>query len=116
METAAQSRLPQQFAALEPFVAHWAAASPAARAAARDTASADQATAFHAAMSVRITEILDCLDAKPLAAMNRGEATLLNMALAFVHAVLGIEMQADAEPRHRTMRRHMKITAWPAEG
>lgn len=107
--------LPPQFAGLEPFAAHWAAADPAARAAARDRSSEDQRRAFHAAMSPRIAEVLDYLDTKVLAAMDSGEAALLNMALAFVHVVLAVEMQTDAEPLHRAMRSYMKFTAWPAE-
>ena len=115
METAATIRLPERFAELEPFAAHWAAAGPAARAAARDTSSEDQRSAFHAAMSPRIAAVLDFLDTKALAAMDSGEAALLNMALAFVHVVLAVEMQTDAEPAHRAMRSYMKFTAWPAE-
>ncbi len=115
METAAKIHLPPQFAELEPFVAHWAAADPAARAAARDTSSEDQRRAFHAAMSPRIAEVLDYLDTKALAEMDGGEATLLNMALAFVHVVLAVEMQTDAEPVHCAMRSYMMITAWSGE-
>ena len=115
METAAKIRLPEQFAELEPFVAHWAAAGPAARAAARDTSSEDQRRTFHTAMSPRVAEALDYLDTKALAEMDSGEAALLNMALAFVHVVLAVEMQTDAEPVHCAMRSFMKFTAWPAE-
>ena len=109
------NHLPPQFAELEPFVAHWAAAGPAARAAARDASSEEERIAFHGAMSPRIAEVLDYLDTKALSAMDRGEAALLNMALAFVHVVLAVEMQTDAEPLHCAMRSYMKFTAWPAE-
>ena len=101
--------LPESFAPLQRFVAQWAAPDLAARAAARDTASAAELAEFHAAMAPRIGEVLDHLDTRDLATLDPGDATLLALALAHVHAALAVELQGDAEPAHAELRAHMWI-------
>jgi len=108
-------RLPDQFAGLQPFVERWAVAGLANRDAARTARPNDECRAFYAAVKDQIFPILDYLDAKPMADLDRADAALLNMALAYIHISLAIEMQGDVEPFHAGMRQHMHITHEPRE-
>ena len=108
-------RLPEAFAALEVFIEPWAVSGLAARAALRSTTTEAQRRAFHAAMKLQIAPVLDYLDTRPIDAMAPADAALLNMALAFTHVALAIEVQAEAEPVHTGMRNLMRIVGAPPE-
>jgi len=108
-------RLPDQFASLQPFVEQWAIAGLSNRDAARTAIPDDERRAFYAVAKDQIFPILDYLDAKPTADLDRADAALLNMALAYIHISLAIEIQGDVEPFHAGMRQHMGITREPPE-
>jgi hypothetical protein len=109
-----EPRLPESFADLQCFVAGWAVPSMAARAALRDTSTETQRAAFHLAAKDRIGAMLDHLDACPLEALDPGEAALLDLALAFVHVALAVEVQRDSEAFHALHRTAMQITREPS--
>ena len=107
--------LPERFAHLQPFVERWNLPGLDARSLARGEAGYEELTAFHDAMVDEVEPILDMLDRQPLEQLDRAEAALLNMALAFVHVALAVEMQTDAEARHTSWRAAMPITHFPHE-
>lgn len=107
--------LPPGFADLEPFVARFAIAGTANRAGLRSAATPDERTAFYAAAKDRIGPALDYLDSRPLEALDAAEERLMNLALAFAHIALGIEIQGPDEARHAALREHMKIVRSTAD-
>lgn len=107
--------LPERFAHLQPFVEHWALPGLDARSLARGAATFEDLTAFHDAMVDEVEPMLDLLDRQPLDQLDRAESALLNMALAFVHVALAVEMQTDAEAIHTGWRAAMPITHFPPE-
>ena len=107
--------LPEGFAELEPFAAHWAGETAAARAHLRDSASFAEAEAFYAAAQPLIEPALARLDAKPLADQDDRERRLMRLVLAFAHVAMGIEVQGKDEPAHSKLRPHMRITRAPAD-
>lgn len=107
--------LPNGFATLEPFAATWAIDGSAARAAQRGHASAEDRSAFHAAMSPLILPALALLDAKPLADHDTAEQRLMQMCLAFAHIALAVETQGEDEAKHTPQRDEMIITRTPAD-
>jgi len=108
------SRLPDGFAALEPFVGDWAIASSAARAARRDDSGAADQLAFYQAARDFLDPALTLLDGKPLDALDDKERRLLDLMLTLAHVSIAVEVQRDFEPHHTVMRRHMRITKTPA--
>ena len=107
--------LPSAFAALDPFVAEWALNTAADRAALRGRSSAEARAAFYAAMSPLGSAAIARLDAKPLRSLDEGEQRLMNLLLAFAHVSLAVEVQGEAEARHRPWRERMAITQAPAD-
>jgi hypothetical protein len=111
----AASRLPEGFAALEPFAADWALSSSAARAARRDDTSAAEQEAFYQVARDFLEPALALLDAKPLAKLDAQERRLLDLMLTLAHVSIAVEVQRDFEPQHTVMRRYMRITKTPAD-
>jgi hypothetical protein len=109
------SRLPEGFAALEPFVDDWAIATSAARAARRDDSSAAEQEQFYNAAREFLDPALTLLDGKPLGKLDAGERRLLDLMLTFAHISIAVEVQRDFEPQHTVMRRYMRITRTPAD-
>ncbi|HMO68111.1 MAG TPA: hypothetical protein PKE25_05525, partial [Novosphingobium sp.] len=58
---------------------------------------------------------LDHLDSRPLDALTVPEQTLMNLALAYAHVVLAVEVQGPDEPRHAELRRFMRIVHSPSD-
>ena len=108
-------RLPDGFAALEPFVDDWALAGSAARAARRDDSGEAERAAFYAAAAGLLEPALALLDAKPLDALDEKERRLLDLMLTLAHVSIAVEIQRDHEPRHMRLRREMRITRTPAD-
>lgn len=108
------SSLPAGFAALEPFVDHWAVEGTANRARLRTTASDDARHAFFAAGQPLLAEALDYLDTKALSAFDEADQRLMNLALSLAHVSFAVEIQGDAEGRHAPLREKMVITRAPA--
>ena len=107
--------LPPVFAELEPFVAHWAAATTAARAAARDVAGPEECARFFAAGFPRVTEALNYLDAKGFSGFGEAEERLMALMLGLIHAGLAADVQGPDEPRHAITRPDMKLQVSPAD-
>jgi hypothetical protein len=110
------SRLPEGFAALEPFVDRWAVDGTAARALLRGTTDEAERSAFFAAAQPLLATALDRLDATPLAGFDAAEQRLMNLVLSVAHVSLAVEIQAADETRHARMRDRMVITCAPADG
>jgi hypothetical protein len=109
------SRLPEGFAALEPFVDDWAIATSAARAARRDDTSAAEQEGFYNAAREFLDPALTLLDGKPLGKLDARERRLLDLMLTLAHVSIAVEVQRDFEPQHTVMRRYMRITRTPAD-
>jgi len=107
--------LPAAFAELEPYVAHWAGASTAARAAARDTAGPEGCAAFLAAGFPRAGEALDYLDGKGFARLDAADQRLMLLMLGLAHAALGAELLGPDEAKHALDRPAMRIQQSPAD-
>ncbi len=108
------SRLPEGFAALEPFVDRWAVEGAADRALLRGTSSDDERSAFFSLAQPLLGTALDRLDATPLANLDAAEQRLMNLMLSLAHVSLAVEIQASDEARHARMRERMVITRAPA--
>jgi hypothetical protein len=107
--------LPEGFAALEPFAAHWAGETAAARARLRDNASAAEAAMFYATAQPLVEPALAYLDAQPLAAHDEAQQRLMRLLLAFTHVAMAIEVQGQDETAHARQRPHLRITRTPAD-
>lgn len=109
------SLLPEAYAQLEPFVGQWALPTTAQRTMARSTSTAEERQAFYDAMSPLAASVIEGLDAKPLAALSDVETRLLDMALAYAHVALAVEIQGREEAWHRQWRDRMVVTRSPAD-
>lgn len=107
--------LPQGFETLEPFVERFALEGTANRARLRSESSAEERGAFHAAAKDLIPGALELLDRKPVDQLEGQEQTLLNLALAFAHIALAVELHGPDEEHHARMRETMRITRSPAD-
>lgn len=107
--------LPDGFASLEPFVARFAVEGTAHRAQLRSDSTAAEREAFYAAAKDLIPVALDLLDTRPLGGLDAAEQRLMNLALAFAHIALAIEIQGPDEARHAKLRAHMKIVRSTAD-
>ena len=107
-------RLPEGFAALEPFVEEWAIAGSAARAAKRDETGAAEQQRFYDAARPLLDPALAHLDETPLDRLDDKQRRLLDLMMTFGHVAIAVEVQRDFEPKHRIMRRYMRITRTPA--
>jgi hypothetical protein len=79
-----ETRLPQDFADLEKYVAPWAHASEAQRSSARLSSTMDEIREFYSAMLLRVSDALNYLDQFPLNDMPDREQTLMNLCLGLV--------------------------------
>lgn len=86
------SALPAQFAALEPFVAHWAQPTEDARSQRRWTATPAEFQAFYDAALPHIEAILALLDQYPFGAVPPELRPLYHLALAFAEASPHVEL------------------------
>lgn len=111
----ADRRLPEDFAALEPFVERWAIGGSANRARSRDESDAAEREAFYAAAQPLLGPALESLDRTSLGKLSTQERTLLDLMLNFAHVSLAVEIQREDEPRHAIERHAMRITRTPAD-
>jgi hypothetical protein len=107
--------LPTGFAALEPFVATWAASSAAARDSLRSTQTAEARQAFYDAMNPLLLPALDRLDCVPLFEHDAAEKALSHLTLSFAHVALAIEVQGPDEAKHAINRQRLPISRAPAD-
>lgn len=107
--------LPTGFEALEPFVERFAVSGTANRAASRSESTAEERQAFFDAAKGLVPAALDYLDTKPLDGFDESEQRLMNLALAFAHVALAVEVQGPDEAGHAQLRQHMRITRSPAD-
>lgn len=107
--------LPHGFAVLEPFVAQWAVAGMAKRAALRSASTHNERQAFYEAAAPLLAQALDNLDAKPVNALDDKEQCLLNLCLSLAHVALAIESQGPDEDSHTPSRALMRITRAPSD-
>lgn len=83
--------LPEEFAALAPFAAHWAQASEPGRYQARIAADMAQIEAFYAAMQPRMEAVIGHLNRQPLDGLGPAQRNLLHLAQAFMEAAMAVE-------------------------
>ncbi len=107
--------LPSEFVALEPFVADWAIAGSAARAARRNNSAEVERQAFYAAIAPVLPQALAALDTKPLAELDPGELALMNLCLMAAHVAMAVETLGSGEVAHAPHRAAMRITRTPAD-
>jgi hypothetical protein len=107
--------LPEGFAELEAFVAHWIGETASARAHLRDSASFAEAEAFYSAAQSLVEPALSRLDAKALKDHDDREQRLMRLMLAFAHVAMAIEVQGKDEHADSKLREHMRITRAPAD-
>ena len=113
--TVTDGSLPVAFAALEPFVAQWAVAGTAGRAAARNAAGVDECQRFLDAAGALAGPALDYLDGKGFAGMDAADQRLMDLMLGLAQAAHGAEILGPDEARHAQDRVHMRIRRSPAD-
>ncbi|CAN7527174.1 hypothetical protein LJR225_003796 [Phenylobacterium sp. LjRoot225] len=113
--SAATSRLPSGFEALEPFADAWAVEGANNRLQRRLTSSEAEQVAFFNAAKDLLPAALTYLDRKPLGQFDAVERRLMNLFLTFAHVSLAVETQGDDEPKHAEGARHITITRAPAD-
>jgi hypothetical protein len=84
--------LPQQFAALQPFVADWALPSEGERLAKLTRTPIDELQVFYDAMFARAAEMKRYLEGFKIDAMPDAAATLLDLLLTFIETAHPIEL------------------------
>ena len=94
-----QTTLPQGFAALEPFVAYWAAPSLAERDTRRLDSTEAQRLAFYEAARDIAPAAFDYLNAKAFAAYDEADHRLLDLMLALIHVALAVEIERGERAR-----------------
>lgn len=107
--------LPDGFAALEPFVAGWAIAGTANRAARRSASSAEEREAFFTAASPLLDPALSYLDSRALGVLSPAERRLMNLMLSLAHVALAVEIQGPDETPSAASRDRMRITRSSAD-
>lgn len=101
--------LPPQFAALEPYVDHWAVGDSDTRMHRRLESTAAQREAFRDDMLANLDDVLAHLDAQPLDALAAEDERLLDLVLALPHVALAVEQQRELEPLHAQMQAAFRI-------
>ena len=76
-------RLPERFAALQPFVERWALATERDRYHRLHSVGLDELRSFYEAVLPRLDEILDHLDRWSVQALPAAERTLFDLAMTF---------------------------------
>lgn len=104
------AKLPPGFETLEPFVAQWALAGEAARAAARSAASDDEREQFYDAAQPLMQAALAWLDGKPIGSLDGPDATLMRLMLSLANVYHSVEVLGDAEPDNARMRARLAFT------
>jgi hypothetical protein len=84
--------LPEQFAALEPFVARWALPREKDRWKARVTSPMAEIQAFYDTMLARFDEVVAYLDRHPLDAIPEADRPLFYLTLAFMDISPAVEI------------------------
>lgn len=107
--------LPQGFAALEPYIEHWALGTSALRAERRSMSSVAERAEFHDAMAPLLEDALAWLDRQDLGSLDEPGTNLMNLCLMLAHVALAVETQGDDETGHTPHRDAMRITRTPAD-
>jgi hypothetical protein len=95
-----QRILPAPFAALEPFVAYWAADTLSARDTRRLESSEAQRLEFYNAARDIAPEALEYLNARSFAAYDEADHRLLDLMLGLIHVALAVEIERGEEHVH----------------
>lgn len=109
------TKLPDGFESLEPYVSQWAIEGANNRLVARLDSSEQERTEFFNAAKDLIPGALELLDKKPLAEHNESEKRLMLLALSIAHISQAVEIQREEEPYHAKYARFIKITQASAE-
>lgn len=88
----ATDQLPEAFAELAPFVAHWARETTNERVAARSVLPQQEIQAFYDAMVPRLDEAIDYIDEVGLQSLTPEAATLTRLVLGLGQASIAIEI------------------------
>ena len=92
--------LPAGFAALEPFVDHWAVPTLGGRDRARLASTPDQRRAFYDAAGALAPAAFARLDSLALDRLEPPDRRLLDLMLSLAHVALAVELQGDEEAVH----------------
>ncbi|TCM20597.1 hypothetical protein EDF56_102258 [Novosphingobium sp. PhB165] len=104
------AQLPSGFEALEPFVATWALATTAERAAMRSASSPEQRAAFFAAAAPLLDSALAALDGRAMADLAPQERRLMDLMYSLAHVALAVEIQGPDEIKSAPLRDRLHIT------
>jgi hypothetical protein len=116
-----QASLPEEFAALEPFVAAWALDTQDARHAKRLATSRADIKTFYDAMVPRIPRILEVVDAYPLGTLPPELQPLFALSLSLAEIAPHVELyRGDPGVPHafeetRFVAKHGRQATWKAE-
>lgn len=104
------ARLPEQFAALEPFVDRWAIRTTRERDRARGESRFEDLQAFYNAAQPLLGQALAYLDTFPVKELAGKEQRLMDLMLSLAHVSMAVEIHRDMEPQHAISRQAMIIT------
>ena len=105
----ALASLPQAFAALEPFVAYWAAPTLAERDTRRLDSTEAQRLAFYDAAKGIAPAAFDYLNGKAFGDYDEADHRLLDLMLGLIHVALAVEIERGEEHIHARGARLMPI-------
>lgn len=105
------SRLPAQFAELEPYVDMWAKPTANERLAARGLCTMEEITEFYDAMIGRADEVLTYLDQFDLYDLPDDAATLMKLLLGLVQASMSVEIQQQQAPPNTSFPLHVSLVS-----
>ncbi len=107
-----KSRIPEQFAFLEPFVETWGhLRTQDERYAKRQALAQEELEAFHTALAPRLEEVFAHLDQFDLQALPEAEALLFRVALGLTEAAQAVEIFGQPRVPHAPFPHGVAI-AW----
>ena len=99
---------------MESLVPLWAIEGSAARAAKRDSSSANERQELFTALHPRLSEALEYLDQIGLPSFTNADQNLMNLLLSYAHVSLAVEVQGEDEAKLAIWRPKMQLTRTPA--
>ena len=93
--------LAERFSDLDPYVGRWSLETEAERFHNRVTGDFDETKKFYDAMAPRMGEVIEYLNATPLAEFDDRQKALFHLAQSFFEAAIAVEMLG--EPDESTM-------------
>lgn len=101
------NQLPQEFAALAPYVANWALAGEAARAHARSQSNAEDRQSFYDVAEPLLAPAMAYLDSKRFAQLADADLVLMRLMMSLCHVALAVEVLDSHEAAHAPTRNRL---------